>query len=275
MSGMRLFNASIAVAILLIVPASVKAASADEPVALTLDSGFVGRAVSLELFGGRMTVRWDKGTLVKPTTLRVMPGAAATGTQQAVAGDSWSIVFEDENAVNAAGKIGFTIRAHRPPAPGERAELNAAASSASVNVVNAAFGGDAITGTVAAAPSLTVTPAWHDGVMRQGKASWYAYKKCLCAASPDVPKGSRLLVSREDDPTRTVVVTVNDYGPERSKHPDRVIDLDKVAFKRIGNPRGGVMNVRVEVIPRSDPRWKLGDELPPPNWKRLLAALKE
>lgn len=292
MSGMRLFNASIAVAILLIVPASVKAAPADEPVTLNLDSGFVGRAVSLELFGGRLTVRWDKGTLVKPTVLRVLPGVAATGTRQTVAGDAWRIEFADEDAINSAGKFGLVIRAHRPPSPSERAELNSATalasasdattSTASLTTTNAVFGGKEITGTVAAAARFTVTPAWYDGIMRQGKASWYAYKKCLCAASPDVPKGTRLLVSR-DDPSaapgtgssRSVVVTVNDYGPERKKHPDRVIDLDKVAFQRIGNPRGGVMSVRVEVIPRDDPRWKLGDELPPPNWKKLSASLGE
>ncbi|HWQ99660.1 MAG TPA: septal ring lytic transglycosylase RlpA family protein [Candidatus Methylomirabilis sp.] len=268
---MRWRNALIAVAILLLAPLGVKAAEADQPVALTLDSGFVGRAVLLELFEGRLTVRWDKGTLVKPTVIRVRPGVAATGTRQTVAGDAWSITFDDADAVSGAGKIGITARAHRPPSSDERAELNAAVSSTALVTTNAFFGGRTITGTIAAAASVTVTPAWGDGVMRQGVASWYAYKKCLCAASPDVPKGTRLLVSREDDPSRSVVVTVNDWGPERDKHPDRAIDLDKVAFKRIGNPRGGLMRVRVELIPRNDPRWKLGDEIPPPNWKKLLA----
>ncbi len=85
-------------------------------------------------------------------------------------------------------------------------------------------------------------------VMMQGQASWYAYKNCDCAASPDYAKGSKLRVSRIDDPTRFVIVTVNDFGPERDKHPDRVIDLDLVAFKKIANPRGGLVEVRVDPL---------------------------
>jgi rare lipoprotein A (peptidoglycan hydrolase) len=64
-----------------------------------------------------------------------------------------------------------------------------------------------------------------------------------------VPKGTKLKVSRQDDPSRFVIVTVNDYGPDRKKHPERAIDLDKVAFTKIGNPRGGVLAVTVEVVP--------------------------
>ncbi|OGL73314.1 hypothetical protein A3E39_01045 [Candidatus Uhrbacteria bacterium RIFCSPHIGHO2_12_FULL_60_25] len=273
MPGMRLRNVIIAVAILLSSPGIVKAAEADQPVSLTLDSGFVGRPVSLDLYDGRVNVSWDTGTLVAPTVLRVSPGIATTGTEQTIAGASWRVEFADTDAVNDQGSLHVTIRAFRPPSVGERAELNAVTSSATFVTTNAKFAGKSITGTVGAASSVTVTPIWSNGIMRQGLASWYAYKKCLCAASPDVPKGTRLLVSREDAPSRSIVVTVNDWGPERDKHPDRVIDLDKVAFKRIGNPRGGLMRVKVELIPQSDPRWKLGDELPPPNWKKLLATL--
>jgi rare lipoprotein A (peptidoglycan hydrolase) len=45
-------------------------------------------------------------------------------------------------------------------------------------------------------------------------------------------------------------------------HPDRVIDLDYAAFERIGNPRGGVLAVNVEVLSEDDPLYALGDELP-------------
>ena len=81
-----------------------------------------------------------------------------------------------------------------------------------------------------------------------GKASWYAYKGCDCAASPDYPKGTKLLVTRLDDQTKQVVVTVNDYGPDRAIHPDRVIDLDSVAFKQLGYLWEGVFFVRVESL---------------------------
>ncbi|MEI6511164.1 MAG: septal ring lytic transglycosylase RlpA family protein [Candidatus Uhrbacteria bacterium] len=87
-----------------------------------------------------------------------------------------------------------------------------------------------------------------DKIPEVGSASWYGYKGCDCAASPDYPKGTYLVVSRVDDPTRTVTVKVNDYGPDRTVFPDRVIDLDKVAFKKIASLGAGVINVRVTLL---------------------------
>ena len=84
-----------------------------------------------------------------------------------------------------------------------------------------------------------------DLIPETGKASWYAYKKCDCTASPDYPKGTKLLVTRLDDPSRHVVVTVNDYGPDRSLLPDRIIDLDSTAFKKLGHLSAGVLWVSV------------------------------
>jgi hypothetical protein len=89
---------------------------------------------------------------------------------------------------------------------------------------------------------------FEDAVMSEGKASWYAYQGCDCAASPDYSKGTYLVVSRADDPERAVTVRVNDWGPDRSVFPDRVIDLDRVAFEKIGNPRGGVLDVVVQFL---------------------------
>ncbi len=84
-------------------------------------------------------------------------------------------------------------------------------------------------------------------IMEIGVASWYAYKFCDCAASPDWPKGTRLRVTDLDD-LDTIVVTVNDYGPNRSIHPDRVIDLDVVAFKKIAPKWLGLIKVKVEKL---------------------------
>ncbi len=81
-----------------------------------------------------------------------------------------------------------------------------------------------------------------------GKASWYAYKGCDCAASPDYPKGTYLVVTSMNDPTKTVTVKVNDYGPDRSVHPDRVIDLDSVAFKKLASLGAGVIEVSVKLL---------------------------
>lgn len=80
-----------------------------------------------------------------------------------------------------------------------------------------------------------------------GKASWYSYKKGNFAASPDFPKKSKLRVYNTDN-GKFVDVEINDFGPDRKKHPDRVIDLDKVAFLKIAAKSQGVANVRIEPL---------------------------
>jgi len=77
-------------------------------------------------------------------------------------------------------------------------------------------------------------------IMELGQASWYKYKNCDCAASPDYPKGTKLRVKNLAN-GKEVVVTVNDFGPVRALFPDRVIDLDKVAFKKIGALSRGIL----------------------------------
>jgi rare lipoprotein A len=78
-----------------------------------------------------------------------------------------------------------------------------------------------------------------------GTASWYRYKNGLFAASPDFPKGTKLKVTNLDN-SKSVIVTVNDYGPERNKHPDRAVDLDLVAFEKIAKKSVGLIKVKVE-----------------------------
>ena len=82
-------------------------------------------------------------------------------------------------------------------------------------------------------------------IMEQGTASWYRYKNGDFAASPDYAKGTKLKVTNIDN-GKSVVVVVNDYGPDRLIHPERVIDLDRVAFQKIANPSLGVIEVVVE-----------------------------
>lgn len=82
--------------------------------------------------------------------------------------------------------------------------------------------------------------------VKNGIASWYAYKKCLCAASRDFKKGTRLKVSRLST-GKSIEVVVNDYGPQL--WTGRIIDLDKVAFQALGASLGaGLMPVRVEPV---------------------------
>ncbi len=96
-------------------------------------------------------------------------------------------------------------------------------------------------------PFSRVVVLSYPGVLVSGKASWYAYKGGLFTASPDFPKGSKLRVYNLAN-GKFVDVIVNDYGPERLKHPDRVVDLDKVAFKKIASTGAGIINVRVEPL---------------------------
>ncbi len=80
-----------------------------------------------------------------------------------------------------------------------------------------------------------------------GQASWYQYKKGLFAASPDFPKGSKLRVYNLEN-GKQVEVVVNDFGPDRRLHPDRPIDLEKEAFRKIAKLSQGTVKVRVEPI---------------------------
>ena len=45
-----------------------------------------------------------------------------------------------------------------------------------------------------------------------------------------------------------IMVMVNDYGPERNIHPERNIDLDIEAFKKIADRRLGVIRTRVTPV---------------------------
>jgi len=87
----------------------------------------------------------------------------------------------------------------------------------------------------------------NSNILTVGQASWYSYKKGLFAASPDFAKGSILRVYNLSN-GKSVDVTINDYGPERSRHPERVVDLDKVAFKKIAATGAGTIDVKIEVI---------------------------
>jgi len=89
---------------------------------------------------------------------------------------------------------------------------------------------------------------FEDQIPEVGEASWYSYMGCDCAASPDYPKGTYLVVSRVNDPSSSVTVVVNDYGPERDKHPNRVIDLDVVAFEKLVPRTWGLVDVRVKLL---------------------------
>lgn len=80
-----------------------------------------------------------------------------------------------------------------------------------------------------------------------GSASWYKFKKGNFAASPDFAKGTRLRVYNLNN-KKFVDVEINDYGPDRRLHPDRVIDLAREAFLKIAPLGAGVVKVFVELL---------------------------
>ncbi|MDP2630383.1 MAG: serine hydrolase [Candidatus Uhrbacteria bacterium] len=87
----------------------------------------------------------------------------------------------------------------------------------------------------------------HPNVLAIGNASWYKHKAGNFAASPDFPKGSRVRVHNSEN-GKFVDVTINDYGPDRSRFPTRVIDLEKEAFIKIAPLGAGLVSVRIEPL---------------------------
>jgi len=96
-------------------------------------------------------------------------------------------------------------------------------------------------------PFARIAVLSNSNILTVGRASWYGYKGGNFAASPDFPKKSRLRVHNTEN-NKFVDVIINDYGPDRKLHPDRVIDLDKVAFKKIASLGEGIVDVRIETL---------------------------
>jgi uncharacterized protein YabE (DUF348 family) len=82
------------------------------------------------------------------------------------------------------------------------------------------------------------------GKTQTGTATWYSNGDDLTCASLDFPFGKYLRVINRSN-GRSVIVQVNDSGPYGK---GRIIDLNKPAFKKIGDLGAGVMSVKVEEI---------------------------
>lgn len=95
-------------------------------------------------------------------------------------------------------------------------------------------------------------PKSNDGIASYYDQSWYRtfdYQNGNFAASRDYPKGTRLKVTRLKS-GQSIVVEVNDYGPEL--WTGRVIDLDMAAFKQLGSLGAGLIYVKVEPYDQSN-----------------------
>lgn len=82
------------------------------------------------------------------------------------------------------------------------------------------------------------------GKSHTGLGTWYAWKGGLFAANPWLPMGSYVKVTNMDN-GKSVIVQINDRGPFG---PNRIIDLDKVAFAKIASLGAGVINVKMEEV---------------------------
>ncbi|MDP3741270.1 MAG: G5 domain-containing protein [bacterium] len=92
---------------------------------------------------------------------------------------------------------------------------------------------------------------------QEGRASWYATKKCEpalrsfsgagCAAHPSYAFGRYIMVTSEVT-GKSVIVRINDRGPDQAIHPDRVIDLDVTAYRALASPSSGTIPVKVELL---------------------------
>src|SRR5262245_30299536 len=119
----------------------------------------------------------------------------------------------------------------------------------------------AITNSGSLSPPPAILP-------RAGTASWYGEEHRgklmangrrfdpdkLTAASWFYPLGTRVRVSLKVDPRvlnpqrpRSVLVTITDRGPaHRLVRDGRIIDLSHAAFRRLGDPRLGLIEINVE-----------------------------
>jgi len=85
-----------------------------------------------------------------------------------------------------------------------------------------------------------------------GKASWYDYSlngeiyslTHNTAASRNFKQKTRLTVTNLDN-NKSVNVVVNDYGPDMSVYPNRIIDLSSHAFKQIADLNKGIIKVKI------------------------------
>lgn len=97
----------------------------------------------------------------------------------------------------------------------------------------------------------------------EGHASWYgeAYRgklmangdkfdpDKLTAASWLFPLGTRVRVTIQSAPERSVLVTITDRGPSKELVKEgRIIDLARAAFQRIAEPELGIVPVTVRPI---------------------------
>jgi len=203
-----------------------------------IDQGFIGRPVSLDILGGQARLAWKSGDVLFPSDIDVSVSSSVVEVR-------WSTSY-------ALGPKGVEIGV-RPELfsvttsdPWQALALEAKEPFGAWHKLESKFVDGYVVARIGAEVQVRLVAVPHG--MRSGTATWYKYKACPCAASPDFPKGTRLKVSLADDPAKSIVVKVNDWGPDRKLFPDRVIDLDSTAFKQLAPLSRGKVKVLVEPV---------------------------
>jgi rare lipoprotein A (peptidoglycan hydrolase) len=103
---------------------------------------------------------------------------------------------------------------------------------------SAAYGAIAIFNSAKSSDGIA---SWYD----QSRYKSFSYKGGNFAASRDYSKGTKLKVTRNKTGA-SVIITVNDYGPEL--RTGRILDLDKQAFQQLASTGAGEIYVTIEKI---------------------------
>ncbi len=216
---------------------------------LFIDQSFLGRAVSFDLPESGIKASFVAGDVTRPGVLNIISepvSATQTDVGLLVAGAQHHLVWTSNHAAVPTSTL-VEIHAEDCGVKNMRQCMVLETFQGVQRVVKPEkiFRGLAIARIkMGSTVRLIDVKGWMDG----GRASWYGYKGCNCAASPDFPKGSYVKVTSLKDPKKSVVVRINDYGPDRKIFPERVIDLDKVAFKKLAGLGSGVIDVKVEPL---------------------------
>lgn len=222
---------------------------------LFLDGGFLGRSVNLDLPEIKTKVVFNETDIPAPGVLTIIteiPFSATSSLGNKVLSDTVSLHWQT-NAPESPQTAALSIYTNKCSAEAEYSCAIEQTYQGEITLINIeSCNEESVSATVKINSSVKIVQipriVEDPGYMTEGTASWYAYKGCDCAASPDFPKGSYVKVTRLNDPSKSVIVRINDYGPERDIFPDRVIDLDKVAFQKIAPLGAGLTNVKVEPV---------------------------
>jgi D-alanyl-D-alanine endopeptidase (penicillin-binding protein 7) len=202
--------------------------------------------ISLNVFEGELQVGIPAGRFSKPTILTLIKTSETTipPIGLTLAGSIYQIDIPAE--AFSAGKYYISLKSSGSNFYKQIYFFDKNTEAWRPLETNENFNKGLISSTVTF-PFLRIAVFENPKKLVKGDASWYRYKNGLFAASPDFPIGTKLRVMNISN-KKVVDVTVNDFGPDRAKHPTRAVDLDAVAFARLAPLSQGTMQVSVEKI---------------------------